>query len=154
MAAWRHTDAQGLDAGCLDKTPVLTGDAKMVEACCKLAVQAATRTAEGGRSHLQRSGMASEATWQRRTASGPSWPYAGAAGGREPTDRQPRRTSIALVGRRRPTDFCFTCHSRIKLSSCLTFHSTALFCDMSTCAVTNQVHFRCACLIAFLTDTS
>ena len=40
-------------------------------------------------------GMASEATWQRRTASGPSWPYAGAAGGREPTDRQPRRTSIA-----------------------------------------------------------
>ena len=41
-------------------------------------------------------GMASEATWQRRTASGPSWPYAGAAGGREPTDRQPRRTSIAF----------------------------------------------------------
>ena len=41
-------------------------------------------------------GMASEATWQRRTASGPSWPYAGAAGGREPTDRQPRRASIAF----------------------------------------------------------
>ena len=41
-------------------------------------------------------GMASEATWQRRTASGPSWLYAGAAGGREPTDRQPRRTSIAF----------------------------------------------------------
>ena len=41
-------------------------------------------------------GMASEATWQRRTASGPSWPYAGAAGGQEPTDRQPRRTSIAF----------------------------------------------------------
>ena len=40
--------------------------------------------------------MASEATWQRRTASGPSWPYAGAAGGREPTDRQPRRASIAF----------------------------------------------------------
>ena len=41
-------------------------------------------------------GMASEATWQRWTASGPRWPYAGAAGGREPTDRQPRRTSIAF----------------------------------------------------------
>ena len=39
-------------------------------------------------------GMASEATWQRRTASGPRWPYAGAAGGQEPTDRQPCRTSI------------------------------------------------------------
>ena len=33
-------------------------------------------------------GMASEATWQRRTASGPRWPYAGAAGGQEPTNRQ------------------------------------------------------------------
>ena len=41
-------------------------------------------------------GMASEATWHRRTASGPRWQYAGAAGGREPTDRQPRRTSIAF----------------------------------------------------------
>ena len=40
--------------------------------------------------------MASEATWHRRTASGPRWPYAGAAGGREPTDRQPRRSSIAF----------------------------------------------------------
>ena len=41
-------------------------------------------------------GMASEATWQRRTASGPRWPYAGAAGGQEPTDRQPCRTRIAF----------------------------------------------------------
>ena len=41
-------------------------------------------------------GMASEATWHRRTASGPRWPYAGAAGGREPTDRQPRRTRVAF----------------------------------------------------------
>ena len=36
---------------CIDETPVQTGDAKVVETCCKLAVQAATWTAEGGRTH-------------------------------------------------------------------------------------------------------
>ena len=38
----REPDAQGLDAQRLEKTPVQAGDAKMVEACCKLAVQAAS----------------------------------------------------------------------------------------------------------------
>ena len=89
----REPDAQGLDAGCLDETPVQTGDAKMVEACCKLAVQAATRTAEGGRSHRdgQRSDLAASDSLRSELAVRRC-----AAGGREPTDRQPRRTSIAF----------------------------------------------------------
>ena len=89
-------DAQSLDAhaSCLDETPVRTGDAKVVETCCKLAVQAATRTAEGGRTHRdgQRSDLAASDSLRSEVAI----KYAGAAGGREPTDRQPRRTSIAF----------------------------------------------------------
>ena len=93
-----HLDAnltlkrQGLEAVRLEKNPVQTSDAKMVETCCKLAVQAATRTAEGGRSHRdgQRSDLAASDSLRSEV------PYAGAAGGREPTGRQPRRTSIAF----------------------------------------------------------
>ena len=102
----REPDAQGLDAGCLDETPVQTGDAKVVETCCKLAVQAATRTAEGGRSHRdgQRSDLAaSDSLWSelavRRCC---RWARA---------DRSAAAPSQHRVfGRRRPTDFCCTCH--------------------------------------------
>ena len=78
----REPDAQGLDAGRLEKTPVQTGDAKMVETP---AASSLSKLPLGPLKVAEPTGMASEATWQRRTASGPRC-----------------RTPVLLVGESRP----------------------------------------------------
>ena len=112
----REPDAQGLDAGRLEKTPVQAGDAKMVEACCKLAVQAAHRTAEGGRCHRdgQRSDLASSDSLRSEVAIRRCCWWARA-------DRSAAAPHQGRVfGRRDDTVFCCTCHGDHKLvGSCL-----------------------------------